>query len=67
LWVATAERQSRRRALVSVTYHHYRQLLSGDHLHHVLLSWESGEFGNYVGAAMERCCFLITRQVAKRQ
>jgi hypothetical protein len=29
-----------RRALVSVTYHHYRLLLSGDHLHHGLL----GEF-----------------------
>jgi hypothetical protein len=27
-----------RRALVSVTYHHYRQLLSRNHLHHGLLA-----------------------------
>jgi hypothetical protein len=26
-----------RRALVSVNYHYYQQLLSGDHLHHGLL------------------------------
>jgi hypothetical protein len=27
-----------RRALVSVNYHYYQQLLSGDHLHHGLLA-----------------------------
>jgi hypothetical protein len=29
-------------ALVSVTDHHHRQLLSGDHLHHGLLWNETG-------------------------